>query len=212
MTSYGELYLRDQRPLSHRPNAAVPAHGIMVINASANTDILGNAPVLPTKQCPTAGAPGMTVVINGPEDCPASKIGRCLDTPWPVVALYDTNDGTPAVGEVWGPGANTWLLKKGLPGFIVRQAGVVGPAGYGQVLVQAVPVTHLFGVLDGDLTSGNTATMSIYRGTPLSDTNTNVTITAWLAGNTTVEEGQRVVVVPESGSWQLIDAQCPPEA
>lgn len=55
-------------------------------------------------------------LINGPVVIPVAKYGQALDDfPWAV--LYDTGDGTPAVGEAWGPGNGSWKLRKGKTGY-----------------------------------------------------------------------------------------------
>src|SRR6266700_6989666 len=64
--------------------------------------------------------------FNGPQAVPAGGTagpdsvtrGLCSQD-YPAFALYDSADGTPANGEIWGPGTDTFKLKKGKPGFLI---------------------------------------------------------------------------------------------
>lgn len=52
-----------------------------------------------------------------------------------VPAAYDADDGTPAAGEEWGPGAGSWKLRKGKQGFRCIVAGGSGVAEWVRVPV-----------------------------------------------------------------------------
>lgn len=52
----------------------------------------------------------------------------------PCLALYDTGDGTPAIGESWGPVAGQWSLGKNRPGF-----GIIGNPADERVVVTQTP-------------------------------------------------------------------------
>ncbi len=62
----------------------------------------------------------------------AGDNGQCTtDGPW--YALYETGDGMPTTGQIWGPGNGTFTLRKGRPGY-----QIVGGALNGRVLVTGV--------------------------------------------------------------------------
>src|SRR5262245_46624012 len=67
-------------------------------------------------------ADGQDVLVNGPSELTSSFPYGTATRESPIHALYDSGDGTPAVGEVWGAGASSWKLRKAKQGFVV--AGV----------------------------------------------------------------------------------------
>lgn len=56
--------------------------------------------------------------VNGPFQIAAGG-GGAVHATGPFFALYDSGDGTPAVGELWGAGNGSWKLRKGKAGFRV---------------------------------------------------------------------------------------------
>ena len=99
-------------------NAAsdVPAFGIMrVTGAQASA---GYNRWLTVAQPNTYGSQFMHIV-NGPQIITAGEMGRFVPEPWPCFAAYDSADGTPAAGELWGPRSGGWKLKKNTRGLIV---------------------------------------------------------------------------------------------
>lgn len=64
------------------------------------------------------------VWVNSPLDiATGTGAGGAVTAAGPVDALYDTADGTPAVGETWGAGAGSFKLRKDKAGFVVVSAG-----------------------------------------------------------------------------------------
>lgn len=49
----------------------------------------------------------------------ASGSNGVFSDSFPMLANYDSADGTPAIGEAWGAGAGTFKLKKGKAGFVI---------------------------------------------------------------------------------------------
>jgi hypothetical protein len=68
------------------------------------------------------------------------------------VVAYDEEDGTPAIGEDWGPGVDTWKLKKGNTGFFLW--GAAGGVANGLRLWASPPAAcerlAVTGQLSGD--------------------------------------------------------------
>src|SRR5262249_49743154 len=51
-----------------------------------------------------------------------------------MAALYEPDDGTPAYGEIWGVGADSFVLRRGLSGWFV-----IGGSDEGESLVAVLP-------------------------------------------------------------------------
>lgn len=73
---------------------------------------------------------GRGYMVNGPFAVKLGSFGKCtLD--WPAYAAYDTADGVPEYGEIWGAKDNDWKLRKGYQGF-----EIIGGHTNGRVLVR----------------------------------------------------------------------------
>jgi hypothetical protein len=80
---------------------------------------------------------------------------------------------------------------------------------YGKWLVVDFPRV-LFGKLDGTLSAGSSATMSIWAGNPLADTTQNVTVYDWyLEAAGSLATGTKVKAEMYSGLWYVTTAECP---
>lgn len=106
---YADLF-RSQRyvPAENDSGETIPAHALvrvtgwdsgLFIAAKPNTD-------------------GQAVWAAGPLPTDDGETVP-LTNDWPAWALYDSGDGTPAVGETWGAGASSWKLRKNEAGFVV---------------------------------------------------------------------------------------------
>lgn len=103
---------------------AVPAFGVLVDNGV--TDSLGTF-ITTGRKTQTLGE--RPIYVNGAVDMPANGSGTCfLPERSPCYVAYDSGDGTPAVGEVWGPVPGQFTVRKGLPGFKIIKAGSGGIA------------------------------------------------------------------------------------
>lgn len=115
----------------------IPAYGIVEI--AGDSDDNGVFPV----RMPTSDGSKMVLIVAG-GNLPYQATGQAS---WasPIPCRYDPNDGLPVTGEVWGPAAGSWLLRKGKSGFrifgspgnnvvnVVRDPTAVPayPSGYG---------------------------------------------------------------------------------
>lgn len=98
----------------------------------------------------------------------------------PVEALYDPADGTPAVGEGWGAGADSFLLRRGLAGF--RVVGAANPD------LGTVPVVRGGGVLGPDDPAAPPRPGAPYEPVTAPGTAAGSTLGgAWIAGLTTAD-------------------------
>lgn len=89
------------------------------------------------------------LLINGPAEIASGCYGFATRD-LPTMALYDTGDGTPAVGEIWGPSNGSFKLRKAWPGYRIADAGasgsvLVGPMTYALVAEVRITSTTMSG-------------------------------------------------------------------
>lgn len=149
------------------------ANSLAVVNATYETIPSGaivavsgapDAKGRPVVGKPTAnGQPGC-LIVTGQSILPANSTDgeptgwATFDTPAP--AAFDPADGTPVLGEEWGPGEGSWLLRKGKPGFRID-----GPPDADGPRVIVVRV----GAADGDLIVRITGSVRVAAGSGGSD-------------------------------------------
>lgn len=120
----------------------------------------------------------------------------------PVRALYDTSDGTPTNGQIWGPINGQWHLKKNRPGFFVCGA----PADGLVTVIQTQAESILRATLNADLLRGGTAPATLAVG------GTTITVTDWsfIPNGHYLSQNTRVFVKSEGSDYYVIAAQnCP---
>ena len=93
---------------------AVPPYGIVEVSGST---ALHGIEILQCRR-PTGSTPAQKFFINGPSPCAVGKRGICTRD-FPHRVLYNSSDGTPAVGEKWGPEADSFVAQKGVSTFTV---------------------------------------------------------------------------------------------
>lgn len=97
--------------------------------------------------------------------------GYFLDIPGR--ALYDSADGTPAYGQVWGPYPSSWKLRRHMYGF-----RILGDANTTDTHVRCDQhwVTHVFGKTNGAYSKGATnVALSVWKGDASADSTADVT-------------------------------------
>lgn len=110
----------------------IPAFGLATATGADSEGVL-------QVQRPTAD--DQDVYVIGPMPIAVGSEGVCtLDSP--IVALYETADGTPANSEAWGAGNASYLLRKNKVGFVIEGGssatfGLVLARRSGGVTVQA---------------------------------------------------------------------------
>lgn len=99
---------------------------------------------------------GTAFLINGPAAVATQQYGVAFRE---GRALYEPSDGTPAVGEIWGPTSGAWTLRKNQPGFEIRggvdattQTVYVWPQ---EQRIYTVQVWGTSGASPGDLITGD---------------------------------------------------------
>ena len=177
----------------------VPAFGVLRVTGVA---LRGLTPVL------TVEKPNEVLQrsywLNGPMQVAAGGFGLC--TCEVAYALF--NSGTPSVGEGWGAVPGEWTLSKNA----VDSFEILGDAAEGLVLVKPMEVTQLIGKLDGALSVGGSATVSVWAGAGGSESDSTMNVTAfdWLmkAGAAAVASGKKVKLEWVNGQWYVTNAEC----
>lgn len=187
-------------PFRNDAGAEVPAFAVMGISGA----IARGASRVATCVFPDdlSARPPHYYAVNGPVVVPNGGYGQAslLNTmPW--WALYATGDGTPAVGEEWGP-RDTYTLRKHNPGFLV-----VGSAESGRVLVVQVPIMHLRGKTDSSLGKGDSGTISIYYGAAASKSDAGYNVTAYNPYGD-IDATKWVKVTRVDGQWEVDATEC----
>ena len=136
--------------------STAPAGGILRVTGYNND---AEEPFLTIDQPNTFGAQ-YNHAINDDLDVASGEYGYCC-LGQVVPALYDSADGTPAFGELWGPRASTWKLRKNTGGFRIMSEGYVVDNSRFRALVAPVPFTRFRGTLDADLAKGFSGNVSV---------------------------------------------------
>jgi hypothetical protein len=148
-------------------------------------------------------------LVNGPSPVAYQGYGRAswLLSPqqaeaWRTVA-YDVADGTPALGEEWGPTPGQWTARKNRPGVLV-----LGAESSEQTLtgVQSV-VDSLLGKTDASHAKGASGTVSIWMGAAGSEADTTINVTAYNRF-AAVASDKWVHLTSTNGQWYLDAAEC----
>lgn len=148
----------------------IPAFGIMRI---ISTTTLGDEILW------TVGKPndtfGRFYLVNGEETISTNANeyygpGYFLDIPGR--ALYDSADGTPALGQVWGPYPSSWKLRRHMYGF-----RILGDANTTDTHVrcdQHWVSTGVLGKTDASHAKSATGTVSVWKGDHSADSGANI--------------------------------------
>src|SRR5262249_53520426 len=106
-----------------------------------------------------------------------------------------------------------WTISKGYPGCTI--AGIVNADSKIALVACELPFTEFPGKLDGSLSRGSSATVSIWTSgasAPATgvDTTWNVTAYDWLmkSGATAIASGKKVIVRWFGNAWYVIEAEC----
>lgn len=156
--------------------------------------------------------PGTTLrrqyLLNGPKEVAASGRGLGYAAGGDRRAAFDT--GTPVEREGYGVKNGQWTLTKG--GLYIFEIGKVDDATNKWAFGTFSPfINSVFGKLDGTLSAGSTATLSIWAGPEGSevDTTANVTIRDWLMkSGDSVASGKKVRADWMGSAWYLTQAEC----
>jgi hypothetical protein len=182
----------------------IPANGCMRITGSAT---VGGQQYLIAEKPNTYGSQYLHW-FNGDQPVATGKFGTCYKGSF-VRALYDTADGTPAVGERWGPRSGTWKLKKNTGGW-----QILGGHSSGIVTVQHAPMLRFIGKTKSAVIFGSTVDVTIwYRSSASAYTSTSIDMTGVMNIFGSVANGRYVRCDWEDdganpGRWVIDAAAC----
>lgn len=188
----------------YKCSAAVPAHGVMrVTGVTLDTD---NQPRLDTAQ------PNSTLqrfcLVNLPQDGEDGGDGFYYGAgTWLTNALhvlYDSNDGTPANGEGWGPKAGQWSLAKWRCGFQIS-GGRVGTGSEARVIAHQTTVHEVYCQTNAAIAKGGTGAVTIYDGV---DASTLMTLTGVKNKFASLAISKKAIARWFGGSWYLTAGEC----
>jgi hypothetical protein len=201
---YAERQPRRQRFLNSSGEEC-PAYAVMEVTAG----VRGGASAY-TEERLTITKPTSTFnrlyLVNGPQAVANNYDGEgtwLMDDAAGRPVLYASGDGTPAWGESWGAKASQWTLAKNRPGFLVTGANNTTATNPYTSAVQHY-VNQLIGKSDADITKGSSGTISIWMGTPGSETDSTINVTAWAMGAAIEGTSPKwVSVVWTNGAWYV---------
>lgn len=143
--------------------------------------------------------------VNGPVGVEKEKYGQCY-LAGVVQFAYDT--GTPEIGDMYGPEDGEWTATLDGTPEVVECLGVVDETNKVAIglIYPGSGGDSIIGKLDGAITATGSATLSVWTGTPgsESDSGDNVTVYNWGAG--AVASGAKVAAAKIGGNYYLINA------
>lgn len=173
-----------------------PAYGVMQISGAV-VDATSGERIVTVIQPDKFGSQ-YDVLVNGDEPVVPGALGSAQSFGGPVAALYNSGDGTPGLGECWGPRSGDWLLRKSTGGF--RIAG--NPLG-GSVVCTQAPWIHFRGKTVSTLALNTYGSVTIYfQGVSVS-----VAVDVFNAYDD-VDAGKWVTCAWIDGQWEVITAEC----
>lgn len=201
MTS-GYAPVNDQTRIAFTSAAAVPACG--VVEAVGADSFAGQ---LRLKVAVNQSMGEGPLFINGPNSVAAGGHGVCsMATSVPQWALWDEQQTAgPSCGVQMGPAKNSFILSKGLPGYIALGHTI------GNRTLVVRKLTAMLGKLDTALSVGGSATVSIWQfvdSAAGSDTGQNMTAWDHFLNSGSLLAGTKVKVEWIAGRWFVTAARC----
>ncbi len=139
-------------PFRNDSGEVVPAYGAMQISGATVVGDQNYTKIIK----PNIFGSQYGVILNGSSDVAAGATGNAQGT-YPATAIFDTGDGSPGLGDNWGPRSGTWFLKKNTGGF--RIGGFLS----GQLaLVTLAPWIHFRGQTGSAIAANDVGTVRIY--------------------------------------------------
>jgi hypothetical protein len=182
--------------------SAISAYSVMEGNGTTTT---GGIVVIKARVY-QAGAPPKVILINGPCDISSGKHGTASMgfVPTPILA-----SGNIAAGAACGPSHNSASVSTGYPGFVALAAAANSKVWALRTFDGGQTV---IGKLDGSLSLGGNATVSVWdwNGSAFADTGNNITAHDWLmkTGATAIASGKKVVCKQVGGVYIVTEAEC----
>jgi hypothetical protein len=149
----------------------IPAFGVMKVYAESSlSDSQGVTSAIYAVQKPDTTFARL-YLVNGSDTVAASAYGTGSFVDLPDRVLYDSADGTPVAGQVWGPYPGQWSLKRHMYGFYI-----IGDPNTTALHVRCTQrlVMDVVGKADGAISLGSSGTVSVWKGNRVADSTANV--------------------------------------
>lgn len=191
-------------PVRNATSEAIPAYAVMKITSEEVHQ--GRTRFIVGKPDTTFLRKGY--LINGPSPIAAGKTGSA--TRETAYALCSSS-ASPTREESWGPKSGEWKLFQYRPGFYML-GNYQGDGAKQRAIVEMHEVTQLWGTLDGSLSQGSSATMSVFfrDGGSWTDSTMNVTVyDRLMKTGQSIASGKWVVATWYGDRWWVQEAECP---
>ena len=185
--------LHTRKPVRRQQRVSVVSTGVMVVNYGTEdippfgimritgTTTVGDQSVVTVDKMSTEFqrftlVNGAATIYADAED--GSIFGTGYRCERPVLALYDSADGTPAIGQIWGPRSGSWKLRRHHYGYRIEETVNSGTQDFfaTTVMVTQHLVDHVKGKTDGAYAkAGTSGIVSVWEGDNSADTTMNVT-------------------------------------
>lgn len=193
---------------SNASGQTVPSFGVIQITGSTVVGV-GREILTATRPDGTAGA---VYAINGSVPVTSGQKGRCTFD-FPAKAAYNTGDGTPAIGQFWGPKSGQFTLAQGYPYFKISGTPASGKVFVAHhpcawmirgTLVGAMAFDDATWTIDGvSITSGGDPRSTVGSS---SEAITVYNIHEWDGDDDAIADA---VWSDEHSRWELIQVTCP---
>lgn len=174
---------------------AIPPFAVMQIDGTDDSD--PSRPVIKVKKPEGFGAEhlylinGLTQVEDGEQSLGTRDV--------PTYVLFEPESDDPALGEAWGPQADSWKIHRNGSGF-----QILGGVKDDKIFVVQQSLAIIEGFLDDDLSPRDDATLAVHinDGTELIET--DVTVTVVDRSGLTADAGDYLIAVHINGEWRPI--------
>lgn len=126
------------------------------------------------------------------------------DASW---VLYDTADGTPVFGQVWGPVDGSWKLRRHYYGFHILGNTNTSTSGSERVIALQQMVMNVIGKTDSSISKGSSGIVSMWKGDRSADTSIDISSVANPFA-TSIASGKWVRVVWDAETPSATAAEC----
>jgi hypothetical protein len=150
----------------------IPAFGVMKVYAESTlSDSQGVTSAIYAVQKPDTTFARL-YLVNGSDTVEANAYGTGSFVDLPDRVLYDSADGTPVAGQVWGPYPSSWKLRRHMYGFYV--IGDVNSTDTHVRCLQKLVTTGVLGKTDASHAKSATGTVSVWKGDHSADSGANI--------------------------------------
>lgn len=147
-------------------------------------------------------------LVNGPQRIGIDKTGSGH---FDIAYALCESSVSPLLTQSWGAVVDSWKLRAHRPGFFLL-GNYQGDGDAQRAIVRPQEVLEVWGTLDGSLSQGGSATMSVFfrDGGSWTDSTMNITVYDRLlkSGATAISSGKWVVASWYGDRWWASSAEC----